>query len=287
MRVALATCAEVPDLDEDGPALLAALERRGIEGVPAVWDEPAVEWRSFDLVVVRSAWDYAERRDAFLAWAESLRRVLNRPQVLRWNTDKRYLRELANAGLPVVPTRFLEPGDEFEPPARRFVVKPAVSTGSRRSARYDADEAERAREHVRRLQREGRVVMIQPYLDAIDERGETAVVYLAGTYSHAVAKGALLRSGAAPGEALYLEETITGRDPTAEERALAERVMQARALPSSELLYGRVDLVPGDDGRPLVLELELAEPSLFLGFADGAVERFAEAIAAARARARR
>ena len=281
MRVALATCAEVPDLDEDGPALLAALERRGIEGVPAVWDEPAVEWRSFDLVVVRSTWDYAERRDAFLAWAESLPRVLNRPQVLRWNTDKRYLRELASAGVPVVPTRFLEPGDEFEPPAGRFVVKPAVSAGSRRSARYDANEAERAHEHVRRLQSEGRVVMIQPYLDAIDERGETAVVYLAGTYSHAVAKGALLRSGAAPGEALYLEETITAREPTAEERGLAEHVMHASTLPSSALLYGRVDLAPGADGRPVVLELELAEPSLFLGFADGAVERFADAIDAA------
>jgi hypothetical protein len=136
-RVALANCAEVPDGDEDSPALVSALAERGVRARPVVWDDPSVDWQSFDLVIVRSTWDYAERRDVFLAWAESLPRVLNPLPVLRWNTDKHYLRELAGSGVAVVATTFLEPGERFQAPGERFVVKPAVSAGSRHSASYE------------------------------------------------------------------------------------------------------------------------------------------------------
>lgn len=277
-RVALATCAEVPELDEDGPALRRALERRGIDGVAAVWDAPTIDWRGFDLVVVRSTWDYAERRGDFLSWADSLPRVANPADVLRWNTDKRYLRELARAGVRVVPTRFLEPDDEFDPPGGRFVVKPAVSAGGRSSASYGPDEAAEARDHVHALTEEGRTVMIQPYLDRIDEQGETALVYLDGVYSHAIAKGPLLPPGQPPGQRLYLEETIDSRVPRAEEVELGAAAMAALPFDSDELLYGRVDLVAGDDA-PLVLEVELTEPSLYLSFGERSVERLADGIA--------
>ncbi len=280
-RVALATCAEVPDLDEDGPALVESLERRGIEAAAAVWDAPDVDWTSFDLVVVRSTWDYAERRDAFLAWATALPHVLNPFAVLRWNTDKRYLRELAAAGVPVVPTTFLAPGDAFDAPPERFVVKPAVSAGSRDSASYEAGEAGRAREHVQRLGREGRTVMIQPYLTGVDERGETALVYLGGRYSHAVRKAPLLESGRPPGRQLFLEETIEPAQPTPDELAVAERALSALPFDRSELLYARVDLVPSSNGTPSLLELELTEPSLFLAFREQAADRLAEQIALA------
>jgi glutathione synthase/RimK-type ligase-like ATP-grasp enzyme len=275
-KLALATCAEVAEGDEDSPALTAALAARGIEAVPAVWDDAEVDWAQFDVVVVRSTWDYAERRDAFLAWARSLPRVLNEVEVLTWNTDKHYLRELERAGIPVVPTRFVEPGESFERPRGRYVVKPAVSAGSRHSASYEGGDD--ARPHVARLHELGRTVMIQPYLDDVDEQGETAVIYLGGAYSHTVKKAALLRPGIAPCEALYLEEDMRPATPTAAERDVADRAL--RALASDNLLQARVDLLPTADG-PVVLEVELTEPSLYLSYEGGATERFADALAAA------
>ena len=280
-RVALATCAEVPQLDEDGPALLDALADAGVEAVPAVWDAPDVDWASFDLVVVRSTWDYAERRDRFVAWVETLPRVLNPAAIVRWNTDKRYLRDLAAAGVPVVPTEFLEPGDSFEPPEDRFVVKPAISAGARNSAAYDASEHEQARDHAEQLLAAGRTVMVQPYLPGVDAHGETALVYVGGSYSHAVRKGPLLRAGQPPGQELYLEEELTPREPTAAERATAERALAAAPIDGRDLLYARVDLLPGPDGTPVVVELELTEPSLFLAYGDGAPAMLAGAIARA------
>jgi glutathione synthase/RimK-type ligase-like ATP-grasp enzyme len=275
-RIALATCAEVAEGDEDSPALVAALSARRIDAVPAVWDDPAVDWAAFDLVVVRSTWDYAERRDSFLAWAEALPRVLNDVQVLSWNTDKHYLSELDRAGVPVVPTRFVEAGAPFEAPGGRFVVKPTVSAGSRHSASYEPRETDAALAHVRRLHEMGRAVMVQPYLDGIDENGETALIYLGGSYSHAVSKAALLRPGQAPGDALYLDEDMRPAHPTPAEREVADRALAA--TPHESLLQARVDLVPTHKG-PVVLEVELTEPSLYLGYTVGATERFADVIA--------
>jgi glutathione synthase/RimK-type ligase-like ATP-grasp enzyme len=275
-RVALATCAEVADGDEDSPGLVEALAARGIEAAPAVWDDDAVDWWSFELVVVRSTWDYAERRDNFLAWAAALPRVLNVLEVLRWNTDKHYLLELTDAGVPVVPTRFVEPGESFDAPAGSFVLKPAVSAGSRHSARYDAGESADA--HVATLHGLGRSLMVQPYLDGIDEHGETMLIFLGGSYSHTVRKSALLRPGQAPGTALYLAEDIQSTEPSSAERAIADRTLEA--IPYDRLLQARVDLVPDDEG-PVVLEVELTEPSLYLGYAAGATDRYADAIAAA------
>jgi glutathione synthase/RimK-type ligase-like ATP-grasp enzyme len=280
VRVALATCAEVAEGDEDCPALVDALDARAVVATSEVWDDASVDWAAFDLVVVRSTWDYAERRNDFLAWAESLPRVLNALPVLRWNTDKRYLRELGDAGVPVVPTQFLAPGESFDPPERRFVVKPAVSAGARYSASYEPDQAGEAGEHVARLHGMGRTVMVQPYLDGIDSGGETALICLGGAYSHTVRKAPLLQPGQRPGDALYLEEQIEAARSSDAERAVTTAALR---VPPDGLLYARVDLVPGPEG-PLVLEVELTEPSLWLGFAPGATERFADAIAAALSR---
>jgi glutathione synthase/RimK-type ligase-like ATP-grasp enzyme len=278
--VALATCAEVPELDEDGPALVAALDARGVKGIPAVWDDPSVEWAAVDLVVLRSTWDYAERRGEFLRWVDSLPRVLNSPEVVRWNTDKRYLAELGRVGVSVVPSMFVEPGRKFDPPDVPFVVKPSVSAGGRRAASYAAGD-EQAGEHVRSLHEVGATALVQPYLEGIDEAGETALLYVGGRYSHAIRKAALLRGQAAAVEGvLYLEETIEAREPSSAERATADRALAAMPFAPQELLYARVDLVPTDDG-PVALEVELTEPSLYLGYAEGAVDRLAHAIAAA------
>jgi glutathione synthase/RimK-type ligase-like ATP-grasp enzyme len=258
--------------------LSAALAARGVEATPAIWDDATVDWRAFDLVVVRSTWDYPDRREEFLTWAGTLPHVLNRPEVLRWNTDKRYLQVLS---VDVTPTTFVEPGSPIEIPDTPFVVKPAVGAGSIGAARYAAGDAQAA-EHVSALHEQGKTVIVQPYVEAVDSEGEVALMYLEGVFSHAVRKEALLAVGAGPGSGLYLEEKLTGVEPSREELLLGEQTLEALPFERDGLLYARVDLLPG----PLLLEVELTEPSLFIGYAEGAAERFADAIVAASQRRR-
>jgi hypothetical protein len=246
-----------------------------------VWDDPAVDWDAFDLVVVRCTWDYQQRHDAFLAWAAGVPRLANPSPVIAWNTDKRYLGELAAAGLPTVATTFVAPGEAFvAPDAPELVVKPSVSAGARDTQRYAAGEAGEAAAHVARLHAEGRTAMVQPYVDGVDAAGETALLYLGGAYSHAIRKGPLLEPGGAPPEGLFAPEDIRARRPSAAERALADRVVAAMTERWGPLLYVRVDLLPGPGAEPTIIEIELTEPSLFLAHDDGAAERLAAAIAA-------
>ena len=293
-RIALATAAEFPDLDEDGPVLRAALGLRGVVAEPVVWSDDDADWSAYDLVVVRSTWDYHLRHVEFLAWADrvaSASRLLNPAEVLAWNTDKTYLRALQEAGLPVVPTEWLDPGDRPTLPSHgEYVVKPAVSAGSKDTNRYLAgDHDELAAAHVQDLLDAGRTVMVQPYLDAVDTAGETALLFLGDAYSHAIRKGPLLTVAMEPVQGAYKEETIQVREPSGVERATAERVLDSLAgvgpAARDDLLYARVDLVPGADGEPVLLELELTEPSMFLVHdgADGAVAaaRFADAVVTA------
>jgi glutathione synthase/RimK-type ligase-like ATP-grasp enzyme len=267
-RVALATCAELPDGDEDFPSLIAALAGLGIVATAAVWDDPAVDWGTYDLVLPRATWDYAERRGEFLAWAASVPRVLNPLPVLEWSTDKqRYLSDLAAARVPVVPTGFVAPGTGLEPQDGPFVVKPAISAGGRSSARFGPDELDAGRALLARIHREGRTAMIQPHLG---DRDEKALVYLDGDHSHAVRRHVPLPA-AGERDVLYLDEELGPAAATRREREIAEAAL---ACAPAGLLYGRVDVM-GD----AVLELELAEPSLYLAHGHGAATAFAEAIA--------
>jgi glutathione synthase/RimK-type ligase-like ATP-grasp enzyme len=280
--VALATCSLLPNLDADERQVIPALEACGMTAEARVWDDPAVRWDEFRVVVIRSTWDYAERRDAFLEWAGSLPRVLNTVQVIRWNTDKSYLRALAASGIPVVPTTWVKPdaGDRaFQLPEGNLVVKPAVSSGAQNTSRYGPGDHRAARTHVERLLAEDREVMVQPYVPSVDANGETGLIYIDGVFSHAVRKGALLRAPGVATDELWAREDITPRTPGEDERAVAEAVLDALPWSPTTLLYARVDLVRGDDNAPLLLELELAEPSLFLGLGSGAALRLAEGIA--------
>ena len=266
--VALATCAELPGGEDDEQQLIEAIARLGVEAVCVVWDEPR-DWSEFGLVVVRTTWDYAERRDGFLAWAAGLPRVLNPLPVLEWSTDKRrYLTDLQQAAVPVVATKFYEPGTLFEPPSEPFVVKPTISAGGRSSARFESGDKAAAK-LVQQIHCEGRVAMVQPFVGGSDEIG---LVFLAGRYSHAVRRRVPLPLGA-PRAGLYLDEQLGPAEPSGVELDIAE---QAVAVAPTELLYARVDLLGG-----AVLELELAEPSLYLAYGEGSAERFAAAIAAA------
>ncbi|PZS33044.1 MAG: hypothetical protein DLM59_07095, partial [Pseudonocardiales bacterium] len=151
------------------------------------------DWDAFDLSVVRSTWDYTDRHERFLAWADSVPRLHNPAGVLRWNTDKHYLGELAAAGVPVVPTDFVEPGEQVRlPGSGEYVVKPAVSAGGRDTARYGSGQTAAARTHMAALLAAGRTVMVQPYLGRVAEEGETTLIYLGGVFSHGARTGELL-----------------------------------------------------------------------------------------------
>jgi glutathione synthase/RimK-type ligase-like ATP-grasp enzyme len=278
--VALATCAFLPDLDDDERLLIPALAALGLIAEPRIWDDPSIDWNDFRVVIVRSTWDYPDRRDAFLDWCGRPRKLLNPAAVIEWNTDKRYLRELAGAGIPVVPTTWIDPGRApIEMPDGQVVVKPSVSAGARNTSRYRPGDGALARSHIDRLLAEGRTVLLQPYVASVDAAGETGLIYIDGVLSHAIRKGPVLRAPGVATDSLWAPEEISLRVPDAAERAIAEATLDSLPWPRAELLYARVDLVRGDDGRPMLLELELAEPSLFLGFGDGAPERVAAGIA--------
>ncbi|MFD1149521.1 ATP-grasp domain-containing protein [Saccharothrix hoggarensis] len=279
MKVVFATCAALPAGDGDDDALVDALADVGVHASWAEWGTPV----DGDLVVLRSTWDYPERLAEFLAWCEGEPRLVNPASVVRWNTDKTYLVELADVGVPVVPTAVAEPGFADWPDGE-FVVKPTVGAGSRGALRVAAGDHATAAAHLDAL---GGPALVQPYQSTVDSAGETAVVFLGGRFSHAFTKGAMLTPDAHYDESgLYVVERLSGASPSPAQRRVAEDVVDAAAeltgLRRDEFLYARVDLVPGDDGSPLLLELELVEPSLGFRQTDAAApHRFASAVRAA------
>lgn len=289
MKLALVTAIAAYSLDEDLAPLQQALEAIGCELQVLAWDDPSVSWSRFDAALLRSPWDYTERLAEFLAWAgrvDAQTTLLNPLAVVRANTDKHYLGALAAQGLAVVPSRFVEPGedgaaklaaflDEFRD-AAEFVVKPAVGAGSRDAQRYGREQVEAATAHVRRLIDAGRGTLLQPYLDAVDRDGETALMFFDGAFSHAIRKAPLLLRDQGPTRALFAPEKITARVPGDDELDLAKAVLAA--LPDGPLAYARVDLIRDADGSPRLLELELTEPSLFFPFAEGSAARFAASL---------
>jgi hypothetical protein len=295
-RVALVTCDLFPDLWDDDFPLRDELRARNLMVDAVSWDDPAADWDAYALAVLRSPWDYVPRRADFLTWAQRVPRLLNPADILRWNTDKVYLRDLEAAGVPITPTTYVLPGESWTPPTDgEWVVKPTISAGSQDTGRYALpSQAALAAAHVDRLTEAGRTAMIQPYLKAVDTDGETALMFFPDAtgrlaFSHAVRKGPMLTG---PDEGLIEpgSEQITARTPSPAELTTAEQVLSAipatipatipAAVPSSPapLLYARVDLIPGPDGLPMLLELELTEPSLFLRTAPGAAARLADAI---------
>lgn len=288
LRVALVSARAARALDEDMPPLIAALSAAGAAPECVDWDDPAVDWASFDVAVLRSAWDYVERLPEFLAWVERiarLTRLQNPMPVVRWSTDKHYLEVLAAAGAPVVRTRFVEPGEDAGGALVEFlarehcaelVVKPAVGAGSRDARRHPAGERAAILGHIGGLLAAGRSVMLQPYLAAVDTHGETALMYLDGRFSHAIRKGPLLPAGSDSTAHLFAAEHIVAREPGADELAAGGRILAA--LPFGKVLYARVDLLRDEGGAPVLLELELAEPSLYFAYARGSAEHFAQAL---------
>jgi hypothetical protein len=264
-RIVLAACPALPEGDGDDAGLVAALGRRGLHARWLSWDDPAT--LNADLVILRATWDYIDRLDEFLAWTLRVRNLLNPPRVVAWNIDKRYLADLAESGVPTVPSRFFAPGERVRlPDSDQVVVKPAVGVGSIGARRFSDHYG--ARRHAAGLQAEGRTVLVQPY-DARIEDGETGLVFLGGRQSHAFTKDPILpRPGEAPAfdaSGTYAEEALTPADPDFEVWDVGHAALASAAAHLSMalegLLYARVDVI-GGRSDPRVLELELIEPSL-------------------------
>ena len=273
-HVAVVTCAG-ENVDPDSPLLLRALEDCGLEASLCIWDDPTITWSNFDLVVVRSTWDYAARRDKFLRWARDREQLVNPYEVIEYSSDKHYLADLARRGHRVIPSQFCDVGDTPIFPDDQVVVKPCVGAGSMDVERYRADEQERARAHVLALHARDRDVLIQPYLESVDTVGERALIFIDGLFSHAMTKGAMLNVQALDRNALYRREQMSRAQPEPEALEVAKALLHEGGF--GDLLYARVDLVFTDDGWAL-MELELVEPSLYLSFDEHAARRLSEGI---------
>jgi hypothetical protein len=281
LDIAVLTWSGLPELDPFDSSLLPALARLGLDARPVVWDDPAVDWRAVRLALVRNTWDSHLRRDDFVAWAdrvERLTRLHNPAPVLRWNTHKRYLRELEAKGVPVTPTVWVERGGTLDVDALArergwdaVVLKPAVSAGALKTYVFPRSEARTATARAAELAAEGDL-LVQPYLTAFETEGERSYVFFDGAFSHAVHRPPTLQ-GAPRG---FAEPRAFTPGDRAELR-LAESVLEAVGPP---LLYARVDVATDNAGRVRLQEVELTEPRLFLSLDAQAPGRLARAIAA-------
>lgn len=289
-RLAWVTASGATGLDDDEPLALAALRRAGAEVDVTAWDDPAVDWASYQRAVLRSTWDYQDRMAEFLDWLAAVDQVtdLRNPlPVVRWNLDKRYLAELAEAGVPTIETVFSSPTDgALEQPARlpsgSIVVKPAVGAGSRNVGVYHETDRHRALEHIRRLHAAGVTALVQPLIASVARDGEWPLLFFGGHYSHAAGKRVDLPD-AGMVDGLFVAETNVEHRADAAQIEVATAAVEVVAGRFGTPVYARVDLVRDDEGQYRVLELELVEPSLFLpqGGA-GAVDRLVAELLAER-----
>ena len=249
MRLALATCDWLPELDPDDAGLRAAL---GHGAEPAVWSDPDVDWSAYDVVLIRSIWDYFERHDEFLAWLDRVPVPTWNPiETLRWNSEKTYLRELEDDGVRTIPTAW-----EGEIPWDDAIVKPTVAGGSLGLRRAEKGEPIEPG------------FMAQPFIPDVVNAGELSLVFFDGVFSHAV------RKTPAEGDIRVQPQhggIVTAATPTADELAAAGRVLAAA---DRDLLYARIDFV----GDSMLIELEVIEPRFFFSYAPGAERRLVEAL---------
>jgi len=272
-RILLATFQLMPDGESGGEALLAALARRGVDAAFVPWDDPAVDWAAADLVAVRSTWDYHRRVEEFLAWARSVPQLLNGAELMAWNADKAYLRELAEAGLPVVPTELVDDhtlvGGLSQALERwgTALVKPRTGAGGVGVCVVSSLTDERL---------EGLVAgpwVVQPLVESVRTSGETSVFVFGGRATSQVQK--LPGGGEVRVHELY-GGTSRAVVLTAEHAELAESaVATAATLRGSAIDYARVDVLEYD-GRLVVSELELIEPGLYLDVDQANADRFAD-----------
>jgi len=291
MKIALATCSNLPGWEVDDQPLHQALSDRNVDIIMPVWDDPDVDWGQFDACLIRTTWDYMEKQTAYVQWARKVGEKIpffNHPDVIEWNTHKSYLRQLEEAGVPIIPTVWLPKGTVYdlskgllETGWDRGFLKPMVGATARETFRFHADSAglEEAQNHLNRtLAVED--MMFQPYLYNVEKKGELSGIFFDGKLSHCVQKVPV-------GGDYRVQDDFGAKDfpvqMTREDLALAQRVVNAAqdvlpCLQGEPLLYARVDFLWDNDERLCVTELELVEPSLFFRHDSEAAGRLADAL---------
>ncbi|MGI8508758.1 MAG: ATP-grasp domain-containing protein [Gemmatimonadaceae bacterium] len=300
IRVALATAARLSGLTADDRILLDELRSRGVAAEPVVWDAPC-DWSQFDAAIIRSCWDSHLKRDAFLAWVAHLTDIgvylFNSAPLIAWNMDKRYLRELSARGVAVVPTEWAgsdaSAGNDLAPqsPAPRLhdvlsingwaeaVVKPAVSAGAYETWRTTRATAASDQTRLDALLNDHTgVVMIQPFMDEVVEQGEWSLIFVAGSFSHAVLKRPAT-------DDFRVQETHGGSTDAVDApvrliddaAAVLSAAAEATGMLPHDVLYARVDGIVQDD-RLVLMELECVEPTLFFEYAPNAAAYVSDAL---------
>lgn len=279
--IAFVTFREFPALSDDDRLAVDALEQKGLQVQPAIWDDAQIDWAAFSAVVLRSCWDYHLRPRAFAKWIKQLEdlevRVWNPTEILRWNMDKLYLSDLEAAGIPVAPSVWLPQGakvvldDLLERKGwEEAVIKPTISAGADHTQRVTATRAEGVDEDVNAMLAQGGV-LVQPFLDEVQSQGEWSLIFFDKRYSHAVLKR--------PKEEDFRVQWRFGGSAEAAEAAesLVEQAQRVLDEVDEPLLYARVDGVERE-GKLLLMELELIEPYLFFGEDEGAASQFASVV---------
>jgi glutathione synthase/RimK-type ligase-like ATP-grasp enzyme len=264
----------------DDRLLQESLSRSGHTAEPVIWNSPAVDWSLYDAVLIRTTWDYTEQIEEYLAWADHVHsggiQILNDVDLIRWNYDKRYLKQLEDAGARIVPTRWVTPNGnpslthELDSLGNcRAVIKPVISASARRSYVVPTDHADEFELQFATILKHS-PAMVQPYLTSIESEGELSLLFIDSIFSHAVrkvpAKGDW-RTQPEYGSRVSIETPDPG--------ALSAARMAAKAVPGDPL-YTRVDIA-WYEGQPCVMELEVIEPALYLGWSPGSADQLAHA----------
>lgn len=278
--VAIASFIDRPELRADDRFLREALEARGLRPIPAVWDDAAVDWKSFDACLIRSVSDYHLKYDAFRSWLRRLGRLVptwNDVGLVEWNADKTHLRRLSERGIPIIPTLWLVRGTEVRLAdllADRgwtdAIVKPTVGLAAQMVRRVGASESDDQRALEALLANFG--AMVQPFLPSIETHGETSLIYIDGKLTHTVRKR--------PATGDFRVQGVWGGnselcEPTVDELRIAEDIF---AVLDTRPLFARVDFVTGFEGRPCLIELEMIEPDLFFREQPKAADALAKAV---------
>jgi glutathione synthase/RimK-type ligase-like ATP-grasp enzyme len=268
VKLRVATCRTLPEVDPDQEPLSRALAAARIDAELVAWDDPTADWDANIPTIIRSTWNYALSLDAFLAWvdrAAAAAPLLNPPDVVRANVRKRYLLDLAARGVATVPTQLAAPGDAIAIDAPRIVIKPEVGAGSLGTKRFERGDPAAAL-HLAELTRTG-LALVQPFVASVDDYGERSLIWIDGHITHAIRKNPRFAGDS---------ERIDGPVPISPlERSLAEAALAPYV---DRILYGRVDLARDDQGQPMVMELELVEPSLFFSRHPPALERYVRSL---------